>query len=200
MMMKIFERVKGIILNPKATWQIIKDETVDIKELYINYIAPLALIPVIGSFIGMTLVGVRVPAGIVVRAPFLSSLLGGAVGYVLHLAGIFVGAWIIKLLAANFNSKADLNEALKVVAYAMTPVWLVGIFSVLPGLGILSILGLYGIYLLALGLPAVLGTPENKVVWFTITIVLAGIVVSFILSAVVFGAFYGPMYMQMMAI
>lgn len=198
--MKIFERVKDIILKPKETWQVIKEEPVEIKSLFISYIAPLALIPAVCSFIGMTLIGIRIPSGMVYRAPLLGSLLGGVVGYVLNLVGILIGAWIIKLLAPSFNSKADLNEALKVVAYSMTPFWLVGIFQLIPGLGILSILGLYGIYLLALGLSPVLETPENKVIWFTVAIVLIGIVVSFILSAVVYGAFYGPMYMHMMTI
>jgi len=199
-MAKILERVKDIILNPKATWQIIKDEPVDIKSLYLNYIAPLALIPAICSFIGMTLIGIRIPTGAVIRAPLIGSLVSGVVGYALNLVGVLIGAWIVKLLAPTFNSKADLDEALKLVAYSLTPMWLVGVFSLVPGLGILSILGLYGIYLLAIGLTPVLGTPEEKVVWYTIAIILIGIVVSFILSAIVYGAFYGPMYMQMMAI
>jgi hypothetical protein len=199
-MMKIFERVKGVILNPKATWQVIKDEPVDIKALYLNYIAPLALIPVVCSFIGMTLIGIRIPTGVVVRAPLIGSLVSGIVGYALNLVGVLIGAWIVKLLAPTFNSKADLNESLKLVAYSLTPVWLVGVFSLVPGLGILSILGLYGVYLLAIGISPVLGTPEEKVIWYTIAIVLIGIVVSFVLSAVVYGAFYGPMYMQMMTV
>ncbi len=198
--MKILQRARDIILNPRVTWQVIKDETADIKQLIINYAAPLALIPAICSLIGMTMVGLRLPDGNVVRAPFAGVLLAGAVGYVLNLAGVFIGAWVVKLLAPVFKSKSDLPAALQVVVYSMTPVWLVGIFSILPGLGILSILGLYGIYLLALGLPVVLGTPSDKVVWYTIAIILAAIVISFVLSVVVVGAFYGPMYMRMMAV
>ncbi len=199
--MTILERARDIIINPRVTWQIIKDESIDIKQLFINYAAPLALIQSIGSLIGLTIIGIRLPGGEeIVRAPFAEALLGGVAGYFLHLGLLFIAAWIIKLLAGTFGSKADLPLSVKVVVYSMTPVWLAGIFSVIPGLGILSVLGLYGIYLLFLGLPALLETPSNKVAWYAISILVAGFAVSFILSLFVFGIFYGPMFMRMMAV
>ena len=199
MMKKIFERAKSIIMKPKETWAEIKAEPADIKHLFINYAAPLALIPSVCSLIGMTLIGVRMPAGGVFRAPIIESLVGGVLGYALHLAGLFIVAWIIKLLASAFNSKADLSLSVKLVIFSMTPAWLVGVFSLIPGLGILSLLGLYGIYLLVLGLPVLLETPPNKVALFTITILVVGLLVSFVLSMIVMSTIYGPMYLRMMA-
>lgn len=198
--MTIFSRARDIILNPKVTWQVIKDEKIENKDLFINYAAPLALIPAVCSLIGLTLIGVRVPGGNLVRAPFIESLMAGAVGYVLHLAALLLAAWIVKSLASLFKAKADFNLALKVIVYSMTPVWLVGVFSIAPGLGFLSILGLYGIYLLALGLGTILETPANKVVLYTISILLLSFVLSLVLSVVTVGLFYGPMFMKMMAV
>ena len=198
--MDILKRAKEIVLNPKGNWPVIKGENVEVKELFINYAAPLALIPAIAGFIGMALIGMRIPSGEVLRAPFIESLAGGVIGYVLQLAGVLAGAWVVKYLAPSFNSKADLTLAAKLVVYAMTPVWLLGVVQIIPGLGILSILGLYAIYLLAVGLPALLDTPPDKVVWFTGAIIIASIVISFILSIVVVGAIYGPMYMRMMSV
>jgi hypothetical protein len=198
--MNIFERARDIILKPKETWPVIKGESIEIKQLFLNYAAPLALIPALCSLIGMTLIGIRMPSGNVVRSPFFASLSGGVVGYVLNLASIFLVAWIVKLLAPYFNSKADLNSSVKVVIYSMTPVWLVGIFALLPGLGILSILGLYGIYLLVLGLQEILDTPSNRVALYTIAVLAVGFLISLILSGIVVGLFYGPMYMHMMAV
>lgn len=197
--MNILERARDIILNPRVTWQVIKGEAVDLKQLFVNYAAPLALIPAVCGLIGMTVIGIRVPAGTVVRAPFMGALLGGLTGYILHLAGVWVGGWLVKTLAPYFSSKPDFNSAMKVVVYSMTPVWLAGIFSLIPGLGILSLLGLYGIYLLVLGLPVVMETPSEKVVWYTISILAVGLVISLILSGIIVGTIYGPMYMRMMA-
>jgi hypothetical protein len=198
--MNILSRARDIIMNPKVTWQVVKDETVDIKHLIVNYAAPLALIPTVCSLIGMTLIGMRMPDGTMLRAPFLQSFLGGIVGYALHLGGLLVAAWFIKLLAPFFKARADLTAAMKVVVFSMSPVWLVGVFSLIPGMGIIGILGLYSIYLLALGLGTVLDTPSNKVILYMLSILAVSFVISMVLSMVVVGLFYGPMFMQMMAV
>ena len=197
--MTIFSRAREIIVSPKVTWQVIKGELVDVKQLLINYAAPLALIPAVCTLIGFTLVGIRISEGGAMRAPFMPALMGGVVGYLLHLGGILLAAWAIKFLAPTFGSKSDLPSALKIVVYAMTPAWLVGVFSLVPGLGILSLLGFYGIYLLVLGLPVVLETPPNKVVWYTISILAVGFVINLVLSVIIIGTLYGPMLMRMMA-
>ncbi len=197
-MKNIFERAKNIIVNPKGTWPKIKHEPADIKELYINYAAPLALIPAVASLIGMTLIGLRLPHGLV-RAPFLEALLGGLVSYLMNLLVIFLIAWAAKLIAPAFGSKAHLASAVKLVVYSMTPAWLAGVFSVIPGLGILNILGLYGVYLLVIGLPVMMGTPKKKVALYVTALLLLGFVISFILSVLMISMIYGPMYMRMIA-
>lgn len=197
--MSIFQRARDMILNPRVTWQAAKGESVGIKSLLINYAAPLALIPAVSSLIGMTIIGIRLPDGNLVRCPLGQCLIGAIVGYFLHLGGLLVGAWIIKLLAPLFKARSDMTLAAKVVIYSMTPVWLSGIFSLVPGLGILSLLGLYGIYLLVLGLGEVLETPRARVPLYTLAILVAGMVISMVLSIVVVGLFYGPMFMQTMA-
>lgn len=197
--MSIFARVREVIINPQETWHTIKQEPVNIKQLFINYAAPLALIPAVCNLVGFTLLGIRTPANEIMRAPFFEALLGGLLGYFFHLAGVLVSIWFVNLLAPVFSSKSDMNTSAKVVIYAMTPTWLVGVFSILPGLGILSILGLYGVYLLVLAFPILLETPPKKVVWYTLSVLAVGFIVSFILSMVVIAAFYGPMYMRMIA-
>jgi hypothetical protein len=193
------ERARAMVLKPKETWEIIKKENLDAKQILINYALPLALVPAVCNLIAFTLIGIRLPGGNLVRAPFLEALSGGIIGYVLHVGGLLAGSWVASLLAPTFASKSDFNASVEIVAYSMTPVWLAGIFSLLPGLGILSILGLYGVYLLALGLPVILETPENKVFWYTLAIVISGMAISFVLSLLVVGVFYGPMYLRMMA-
>lgn len=198
--MSIVDRAREIILDPKLTWQTIKEEDYNLKQLFVNYAAPLALIPAVCGLIGMTIVGIRLPSGSVARAPFSEAFIGGTLGYFLHLGGIFVAAWVITRLAGFFAAKDDLDSSVKLVVYAMTPAWLVGVFSLVPGLGILSIIALYSIYLLVLGLPVILEVPANKVFWFTMSILLTGFIVSFIISMILVGTVYGPMYMRMMAV
>ena len=73
----------------------------------------------------------------------------------------------------------------KTAAYAFTPGWLASLFVLIGGLGALLPLlaGLYGIYLLYLGLPITMKCPEDKAFGYT-----AAAVVCTILLAVAFGS------------
>jgi hypothetical protein len=92
---------------------------------------------------------------------------------------------IVNLLAPTFNSQKSFASALKVTVYSYTPSWLAGVFLLIPGLRFLTILGLYGLYLLWLGLPPVMKTPPEKAIWYTIVIVVCAIVVAIVLGAVI---------------
>ncbi|MDD5593543.1 MAG: Yip1 family protein [Candidatus Margulisbacteria bacterium] len=199
-MKEIFERARAMIIRPKATWEKIKGETNTVQDLFINYAAPLALIPAVATLIGLSLVGVRMPSGVFARAPFAEALTGGILGYVFHLLGLLAGAWAVNFLAPYFNSKVDFMAAVKLVVYSMTPVWLLGVLSALPGLGIVQIFGLYSIYLLYTGLPVLLDTPKEKALWYTVLVIIAAIIISLGLTIIVGGAVYGPMFMRMMAV
>lgn len=196
----ILGRARRIILKPKETWEKVKGEAVTVQELMINFAAPLALIPAVANLFGLSVVGIRMPPGHLARAPFAEALAAGVVGYVFHLLGVLAVAWVAGLLAPSFNAKGDYISALKVVVYSMTPVWLLGIFSAFPGLGVLQIFGLYGFYLLYQGLIVVLETPANRALWYTVLIVIASILISLLLTVFVGGAVYGPMFMRMMAV
>ena len=52
----------------------------------------------------------------------------------------------------------------------MAPVWLAGIFLVLPGLRFLVLTGLYGVYVLWIGLPRLVKAPEQRSQGFTLLI------------------------------
>lgn len=199
MVKEIIERIKAIITNPTETWGTIKSEKIEIKELLINYAAPLALIPALATLIGLSIVGIRVPTGFIIRIPFLEALIAGVVGYFLNLAILFAGAWVVGYLAAYFSSKSDFDLSFKLIVYSMTPVWVVGVTALLPGIGILQILGLYGLYLLYKGLPILLETPDDKVKMYFISIVISSMILTFFFSFIIGGAVYGPIMMRMMS-
>jgi hypothetical protein len=73
---------------------------------------------------------------------------------------VYVMALIIDALAPTFQGQKNHPNALKLAVYSMTPAWLAGVFSLIPGLRPLSILGLYGLYLLRVGLPPLMKVPQ----------------------------------------
>ena len=179
--MNLVDRAKNIILTPKSEWQVIAPETTSTGELYKGYIAPLAAIGPIASFLGLSLIGVGP-----FRVPFMGGLSALIISYVLALVGVYIIALIIDALAPTFGGEKNQLQALKVAAYAYTPAWVAGVLHILPALGILVLLAsLYGLYVLYLGLPVLMKSPQDKAVGYTAVVVICAIVIFIIIGAVV---------------
>jgi hypothetical protein len=176
--MDLVARAKAIMLTPKTEWPAIESEPVEANDLFKNYVAYLAAIPAICGFIGLHRVG------------FLAGLGVAIVQYVLAFVSVYVMSLIIDALAPSFSSQKNPSNALKLAVYSMTPAWLAGIFLLLPGLHVLRILGLYSLFLLWLGLPALMKAPEDKATLYTVAVIVCGIVLSMI-AALVVAAFMG---------
>jgi hypothetical protein len=71
---------------------------------------------------------------------------------------------------------------LKLAAYSYTAGWLAGIFVIIPALGILSIVGLYSIYLLYTGIPVLMKAPREKSLGYTVAVVVAAIIIFVVIS------------------
>ena len=118
---------------------------------------------------------------------FARALSYAIVSYILSFVVVYVVALIIDALAPTFNGQKNSANALKLAVYANTPAWIVGVFSLLPGLGILRILGLYGLYLLWLGLPKLMKSPPEKTVGYTVAVIVCAIVAA-VIAAYIVGA------------
>lgn len=181
------DRVVKILTSPKTEWPVIEAESTDVSTLYSSYIAILAAIPVVASFIGGIVIGTQVPFVGTVRTPIGSALTVLILSYVLSLAMVYVAALIIDKLAPSFDSKPNMIQALKLVAYASTASWVAGVLNIIPLLGALVSLvgGLYAIYLFYLGLPVMMKTPEAKVIVYMIVSAVVMIVLWFVAAMIV---------------
>ncbi|MBN1664001.1 MAG: YIP1 family protein [Deltaproteobacteria bacterium] len=182
MKMNLLDRVKNILLKPKQEWEVIAGETTTTADLYKNYIIILAAIGPVASIIGMSLVGVSASFMGSFRVPIATSVSSAVVSYVLGLAGVYIIALIIDYLAPTFSAEKNMNQALKLAAYSFTASWVAGIFVIIPALAILSILGLYSIYLIYTGLPVLMKAPAEKSVGYTVAVIIASIIIFFIIS------------------
>jgi hypothetical protein len=175
--MSIVDRVKAIILKPAAEWGVIEQETTSTAELFKKYAIPLAAITPIASFIGMSFVGISLGMFGTIRVPIGTGLVNAIVTFVLMLVGVFAVAQIVNALAPSFGAQKSPAQALKVAIYSYTPVWIAGVLTILPSLGLLTALaGLYGIYLFYLGLQQLMKCPKEKAVSYTAAV--AGIAIA----------------------
>lgn len=186
-------RAKNILLAPKAEWPIIEAEPTTPAQLYTGYVMPLAAFGAAILLVHMSIIGVNLPLSGAIRISFTSGLTTAVLTFALGLVGLFLVSLIINGLASYFGGTHDQRQALKVAAYAFTPTWLATVFTLLPTMSTLLQLaaGIYGIYLLALGLPVLMKSPKDRALGYTATVVLSTILlgVTFsIISAAVGGS------------
>ena len=181
--MDLVARVKGILLSPKTEWGVIDTEPTTVGSLYTGYIIPLAAIPAVAGFIGMSVLGYNV-LGTSIRFSMGSGIERAILQFLLSLAMTYVLALIIDALAPNFGGQKSQLQALKVAAYSSTAFWVAGIFTILPALGILAILGLYSLYLFYLGLPVLMKAPQEKAMAYTVVVIVCAIVVGVVIGLI----------------
>ena len=182
--MNLVQRVKQILLSPRTEWEVIEAEPTTTADLYTRYIMPLAAIAPIAQLIGYSVFGISIPFGGTYRLPIGSAITQAIVTYVLTLAGTYVLALIIDALAPTFGGQRSQIQALKLAVYSLTASWVAGIFALIPGLRILTLLGLYSLYLLYLGLPVLMKTPREKALGYTVVVIIAAVILSLIIGTI----------------
>jgi Yip1 domain len=153
--MRLVERVKAILLSPRTEWVAVAQERATMSDLFIKYVAILAAIPELAHLIGQRFIGET-------RDPFTSLLMRAVIAYAVTFVMVYIIAAVINLLAGRYGGKRDFRSALKLSVYSHTPLWLAGIFLLIPGLNFLLILGVYGLYLLSVGLPILMEVPGAR--------------------------------------
>ena len=178
----LIDRVKNIILTPKAEWARIAGEPADVGKLYIGYALPLLALGAICSFIGMSMVGLP----FIGRLPLMWALTDAISKVVMGFITLFITAFIANALAPAFGSKQDMGQAQKLVVFGSTAGMLAGVLAIFPPLAVLAIVGgIYSIVLIYFGLAPVMGTPTDKQVAYVAVLIIACIVVFMVLGYIV---------------
>jgi hypothetical protein len=175
--MKLVDRVKAIMFTPRTEWPVIAEEPGGMTGLYVGYVAILAAIPELANFIGQSLIGGYKPVG--------AGLLRAVVVYVVTFAVVYFVAVVIDVLAPRFGGKKNWPNAFKLSVYSHTPLWLAGIFLLIPGLSFLAILGgLFGFYLLCTGLPLLMAARKDNTLVFAAVVTACALIPAAVLSVV----------------
>jgi Yip1 domain len=186
-MSNLITRVQNILLAPKTEWPVIAAETETTAGLFTKYILIVSALGPIAMVLKGTLIGTSIPFVGTFRMGMGAALSIAVASYVLGLIAVFLFGLIINALAPTFSSQKDSVQSLKSAAYAMTAGWVGGIAQIIPWIGWLIglALGVYGIYLLYLGLPHTMKTPADKAGGYTAVSVIAAIILSWVCWAIV---------------
>ncbi len=187
----IVERAKAIIMNPKDEWPKIAAQSESQNDVLFKYALPLIALGPICGLIGSQLFGYG-GMGYHFRPSLGYSISAALVSFVAGVVSLFIVTYIANFLAPKFGGKQDWLSAFRLVAYSMTAGWLAGIFSIVPMLGILAILGLYSIYLFYLGCAKMLGVNEDQAGGYTAVTIIVAIVVNVVLGMLAVSLTGGP--------
>ena len=179
--MRLVKRIGAILLAPETEWSIIAGEQA--SALLLPYIAVLSLVPALARAIGASFVGSY--------APLLPSLAGALIIYLSGFVIVHVLAFLVDALAPRFAGRKDFSRALALTVYAATPVWLAGIFLIVPGLSFLAIFGLYALYLVRSGVPVLMRAPPDRALAYTVAIAVGALVAIVIVGAIA-APFFSP--------
>jgi hypothetical protein len=181
---KLIERAKNICVSPQTEWPKIAEEPATIGGIFTGYVMILAAIGAIATILGSLFGG---------RMGLTFGIGAALIGYAIGLVVIFIASLIVNALAPTFDGTKNPVNAMKVVAYSMTPGWLAGVFNIIPFVGgvIVLIASLYGIYLFYLGLSPNMKNPHEKSVGYTALVIVCYIVLFMLLTFVFMSMLFG---------
>lgn len=178
----IFKRAINIMFKPKSEWEVVATEKPKVPMLIFGYSLIFTIIPVISLIIGYGLVGRRINFVFTTlwQQSFGAGFWEAFVFIVAAFAAIVGGAVVINALAPAFKTEKNFGRAMQLTTYSFTPVFFAGALFMLPLLSFLAHLaGLYGIFILLMGLPIIMKTPKNYQIGYFFTSI-----------GILFGIFY----------
>ena len=191
----LIQRVINIITKPKQEWQVVATEEPNAINLIGGYALILALIPAVAGFIKYGIIGVSF------MGTFSQSISAGIQTAIIQLfsaiIGVYLLAWAIEILAPTFDSTKNFGRSLQLAVYSSTVQWVAGILLLVSNSAgrLIMLIGLYAIYLLAVGMPVLKNTPQEKVVGYVALTIVAMIVISLVM-ALVLGSIMGVFFAE----
>lgn len=170
--MNLIERVKNMIVSPKTEWTAVEGESDTLSGVITKYVIPLAAVGAICTFIGYAFIGIDY--GFFRMRGMEWGIKMAVISLVSSIVGVIITAFVVDALAPSFGSEKNINKSAQLVAYGFTPAFVGALLTIFPAIAMIgSLFGLYGIYLMYLGLGPLKKTPEDKkVIYLVITIVV----------------------------
>jgi len=182
--MNAIDRAKNIITSPVKEWDVIALEQPNTGQIITGYVLLLAGAAAVAAFIGYGFIGFNVGFGIRISGinwgiyQAVTVLVGG-------IAGVFISALVIDALAPSFGSEKNMGRSVQLVAYSYTPAWIGALLSIYPPIALIgAIAGLYGLYLMYIGMPKIKKTPADKQVGYFVVSLVTLIVVYFVIGLI----------------
>jgi hypothetical protein len=176
----IYKRTINLLINPRAEWEVIKQENQTHSEIFKGFGIPLIILLSACSVIGNAFYASR----ILFSLPYL--IFNGIAMFLIGTVGTLLSIKIINEITTSFNTKKDINLTSKLVIYSLTSYTIfMSIAFILPSpFYQIRLFGLYSIVLYWIGSGIISETPTDNKVGFVFISNLTILGVFFILSTI----------------
>ena len=190
--MNLIERAKNILISPAKEWDIVAGEEPNVNKIFTGYVIPLAAAAAVAAFIGYGLIGFNMLGYRMSGIDW--GLYQALVSFIVSVCSVFLTAFVVDALAPSFGSEKNFGRSFQLVAYSYTAGWVGGLFQILPVIAFLgTILSLYGLYILYLGMPKLKNTPADKHIgYFVVTLII--LIAVYIVIGIILSIILEPMF------
>ncbi len=193
----------GLLINPKEEWVKIRSEECSVGTCYFSYVLLLAAIPPVSGYIGTTTFGWEIGAREAVKLSSQSALTIAVAYYLVMLVGVFSMGFMIHWMGKTYGTEQPLARCISLAAFVATPMFLVGVFEVLPILWLNFIVGLpalaYTVYLLYSGVPVMMEIDSERGFLFSSSVLAVGMVALVCMlaaTAILWGSGFMPQFVD----
>ena len=168
----IFKRAINIMFKPMQEWEAVAKEQPRIPMLILGYALIFSVIPLFSLIVGYGLVGERniYFFDYYWHTSLLKGIVNGTIFLIATFAAIIFSSIIVNMLAPSFKTEKNLGRAMQLITYSFTPMFFGGALFIIPLLSFLVyLIGLYGVFILLIGLPIILKTPKNTQIGYFFT-------------------------------
>jgi hypothetical protein len=169
-----------LLTDPADAWlEIARSETSPLAR-GLTHALLFALIPALSWFFGSTQVGWSIGFDERQRLTVESALFICAFFYFALVAGVLFLGYMIHWMSQTYAAASSVGKGVMIVSYTATPFFIGGLLGLYPSLALDLAIGVaiacYCVYLLYLGIPAVMDVPPERGYLFASAVVAVGLV------------------------
>jgi len=169
----------GLFVAPVTQWRQIREARLHPGKA-MSYLMVLAAIPVISGYIGTTQFGWQVGQAEVVRLTPASATIIALLYYVAIIAATLSVGWMVHWMGRTYGAQKELSQCIVMAVFIPVPLFLVGVFQMVPVLWLNLVIGLpalaYTVFLLYVGIPEMMEIPAERGFLFASAVLAVGLV------------------------
>ena len=123
-----------LIFEPALTWDRIALAQRSFRFVLMFFLVPLIFISVGAEMAGVLYLHRRQEMGAQIKLPLVREMAYGAAQLIFSFGVVFIGSKLVKSVAETFQNRNNYSQCFKVVAYSLSPLFLVRMFDAFPAM------------------------------------------------------------------